>query len=98
MITNSQSMQMEAQQTLDELFAADQIPFALTARAVESLGMEEFIVRFHESRLRSVDVSCRQDQTFKQVFRTAILDRVARLEFPQNFARAPAPHHSSRAA
>ena len=50
-------MKLGAQETLDELFVESLIPFRLSARNVESLGMEEYIVRFHDSRLRSVDVS-----------------------------------------
>jgi hypothetical protein len=34
-------MKSEAQETLDDLFADGQIPFKLSARVVESLGMEE---------------------------------------------------------
>jgi len=72
---------------LDELFDQDLIPFTLSARVVESIGMEEYIVRFHDSRLRSVDVSCQQSQIFNTVFRAAVLDRVARLRLPPSFAR-----------
>lgn len=79
-------MKVGAQQTLDELFAASLIPFMLSARVVESIGMEEYIVRFHDSRLYSIDVSWQQGQTFKTVFRAAILDRVARLRIPASLA------------
>lgn len=72
-------MKSEAQETLDDLFAEGQIPFELSARAVESLGMQEYIVRFHDSRLFSVDVSYQRGETFKTVFTAAILDRLARL-------------------
>ena len=72
-------MKLGAQETLDELFVESLIPFRLSARNVESLGMEEYIVRFHDSRLRSVDVSWKPGQTFKTVFRAAILGRVTRL-------------------
>lgn len=72
-------MKSEAQEALDDLFAEGQIPFELSARAVESIGMEEYIIRFHDSRLFSIDVSCHRGQTFKKVFTTAILHRVARL-------------------
>lgn len=57
MKTTLEAMKLGAQQTLDELFAESLIPFALSAWAVESLGSEEFIVRFHDARLHSVDVS-----------------------------------------
>jgi hypothetical protein len=84
MTTDINAMKLGAQQTLDELFAESLIPFKLSAHVVDSLGSEEYIVRFHDSRLRSVDISWQGDQTFKTVFRAAILARVARLTvFPQ---------------
>jgi hypothetical protein len=81
------TMKSEAQETLDDLFADGQIPFELSARAVESIGMEEYIVRFHDSRLFSIDVSYHLGQTFKTVFTTAILDRFARLRGAPLLAR-----------
>jgi hypothetical protein len=87
MTTEIETMKSGAQETLDELFDESLIPFTLSAHVVESLGMQEYIIRFHDSRLRSVDVSWPQGQTFKTVFRAAILDRVARLSIPQTLAR-----------
>lgn len=84
---NIKAMKSEAQETLDDLFAEGRIPFELSARAVESIGMEEYIIRFHDSRLFSVDVSYPRGQTFKTVFTTAILDRVARLRGAPLLAR-----------
>ena len=69
----------EAQQILDELFSERLLPFKLSAHRVESIGCEEYIVRFHDSRLPSLDVSWGVGQCFKDVFRTAVLERVARL-------------------
>ena len=84
---NIKAMKSEAQETLDDLFAEGQIPFELSARAVESIGMEEYIIRFHDSRLFSIDVSYHRGQTFKTVFTTAILDRVSRLRGTPLLAR-----------
>jgi hypothetical protein len=69
----------EAQQTLDELFAEGLLPFELSAQKIEAIGCEEYIVRFRDRRLRSVDISCRQGECFKDVFRVALLGRVKRL-------------------
>ena len=74
-----EAMRVGAQQSLDELFAERLIPFALSARAVESLGLEEYIVRFHDARLHAVDVSCPEGLSFGEVVRAAVLDRVSRL-------------------
>jgi len=87
MTTTIASMKLEAQQTLDELFVEGLIPFKLSARLVESIGREEYIVRFHDSRLYSIDVSWQQGEVFRTVFRTAILARVARLKSTPLFAR-----------
>ena len=87
MTSELETMKLGAQQTLDELFDQNLIPFILSALVVESLGMEEYIIRFHDSRLRSLDISWRRGQAFKTVFRAAILDRVTRLKSPQSFAQ-----------
>lgn len=82
-----EAMKLGAQQTLDELFADGLIPFALSARVVESIGGREYIVRFHDSRLYSIDVTWQRDRPFKPVFRAAILDRVARLRIIPSLAK-----------
>lgn len=46
MKTSIETLRLGAQQTLDELFAQRLIPFALSVRAVESLGLEEYIRSF----------------------------------------------------
>ena len=72
----------EAQSVLDDLWAENLIPFQLTARKVESVGLEEYIVRFDDSRLHSVDVSWKNLDSFKDALRVAVLSRVARLTGP----------------
>ena len=76
------SLSSRAQPVLDSLFKDHLIPFQLTAAKVECVGPDEYIVRFHDSRLRSVDVSWRADQSFEDIFREAILDRVKRMSGP----------------
>ena len=77
----------EAQEVLDELLAESLIPFKLQAREVYVIGAEELIIRFHDSRLRSIDISRKQGESFKTVFRAAMLERVARLGGPFNNPR-----------
>jgi hypothetical protein len=79
MQTQPENMQNCAQQGLDELFAEGLIPFELSAHGIDSLGYDEYIVRFHDSRLHSVDVSRREGHSFKELVRTAVLERVSRL-------------------
>lgn len=72
----------EAQSVLDDLWTENLIPFQLTAHKVESVGLEEYIVRFNDSRLHSVDVSWKNLDSFKDAVRVAVLARVARLTGP----------------
>jgi hypothetical protein len=87
MTTDINAMKLGAQQTLDELFAESLIPFRLSAYVEDSLGSREYIVRFHDSRFRSIDISWERGETFKSVFGGAILDRVARLTVFPKLAR-----------
>lgn len=86
METTIEAMKLGAQQTLDELFAERLIPFKLSAHVVDSLGLEEYIVRFHDARLHSVDVSCPPGGSFKEMVRAAVLERVSRLGYPRRTA------------
>jgi hypothetical protein len=79
MQTQPENMQTSAQQGLDELFAEGLLPFKLSAHGIDSLGYDEYIVRFHDSRLHSVDVSRCEGKTFKELVRIAVLERVSRL-------------------
>ena len=79
MSADIETMKLEAQQTLDELFSEGLIPFRLSAQLVWWIGMGEYIVRFQDEKLVSLDVSCEPGEKFRAVFRTAILARVARL-------------------
>ena len=72
----------QAQSVLDNLFKDQVLPFELTASKVECIGANEYIVRFFDSRLRSVDVSWKKDQSFEEVFQAAMIDRVRRLSGP----------------
>lgn len=75
-------LKSEAQSVLDELWATQLTPFELTAHKVESLGAEEYIIRFHDSRLRSVDVSWNGKDSFKDAVRTTVLARAGRISGP----------------
>lgn len=72
-------LKTEAQLVLDDLWRHQLIPFELTAHRVESLGSEEYIIRFRDGPLRSVDVSWENQDSFKDVVREAVLTRVARM-------------------
>jgi hypothetical protein len=69
----------EAQELLDELFRNRVLGFKLTVFLVEHLGGEKYIVRFHDSRLPSIDLSWHESQAFKDIFRTAMVNRLDRM-------------------
>lgn len=73
---------VQAQCLLDDLWAAELIPFQLTAHRVESLGRAEYIIRFYDPRLHSLDVSWKEPDSFENAVRVAILARVARFSGP----------------
>jgi hypothetical protein len=65
----SKILTSEAQAVLDDLWTDKLIQLQLTAHKVELLGLEEYIVRFYDSRLHSVDVSWKKPDTFKNAVR-----------------------------
>ena len=73
---------VEAQSVLNDLWGESLIPFKLTAQKVECVGPGEYIIRFHESRLRSMDFSWQDTDSFDAALREAILSRASRLSGP----------------
>ncbi len=66
-----------AQQTLDELFESGQIPFKLTAHTVEPKGYDKYTVGLFDSRVHSVTVFWEVGMSFKDLVRTALMDRIS---------------------
>jgi hypothetical protein len=79
-------LRLEVQSVLDDLWTKKLIPFELTAQKVEYLGMEEYIIRFYDGRLRSVDVSSNNCHSFKDAVRVAVIARAARITGPSQRA------------
>lgn len=75
----SDNLTLEAQSVLDDLWATKRIPFQLTAHKVDSLGSEEYIIRFYDRRINSIDISWRKENSFKDALTVAVLARVARI-------------------
>ena len=73
---------LQAQSVLDDLWTKKLIPFQLRAHRVESLRPEVYAIRFHDSRLHSVDVSWKKEESFKDKVRVAVLAKVGRLTGP----------------
>ena len=83
MKVNTHNMKFEVQETLDELFGEHLIPFKLTAHTVNADGPGEYEVPFYDSRIHSMRFSWQDGgSTFKEVVRSAILDRAKRYSGP----------------
>ena len=92
-----ESQKADAQQALDELFSENLLPFKLSAFAVEAIGLQEYIIRFHDSRLNSVIVSWYEGLSFKDICRTAVLEKVkAFISGPLRYTTvAPVKHQTT---
>ncbi len=88
-----ESHKPEAQKALDELFSEQLLPFKLTACAVKNVGLQEYIIRFYDSRLNSVIVSWYEGLSFKDICRTAVLEKVKAFSGPLRYTTvAPVKH------
>ena len=74
-----EDLRAEAQQVLVDLFSEGLIPFALFAGKVEWTALDEYIILFYDSRLYSLNLTWYEDESFKDVFRTAVLQRIRRM-------------------
>jgi hypothetical protein len=84
-----ESQKTDAQQALDELFSENLLPFKLSARAVEAIGLQEYIIRFYDSRLNPVIVSWYEGLSFKDICRTAVLEKVKAFSGPLRYKTVP---------
>lgn len=74
-----EDIELRIQATLDDLFDAHLIPFALTAYEVSADGASEYVISFHDSRIRTCIFSWKGQEDFEEVVRTAVLERVKRM-------------------
>ena len=72
------TIEAEAQQVLDELWNEHLIPFALTVGKITKTP-DEFTIHFHDSRIRTARVPLIKNVSFRDMVRSAVLARVARM-------------------
>jgi hypothetical protein len=77
-----QDRRAQAQQSLDELFSEQLLPFKLSAGRVAYIGVEEYIVYFDDSRLPAVNISFCEGESFKDVVRAAVVERLVSISRP----------------
>jgi hypothetical protein len=73
---------VEAQKVLDALVSENLLPFPLTAYRVDALGLQQYMIIFNDSRIGSVIVTWYEGLDFKDVCRTAILEKVKTYRCP----------------
>jgi hypothetical protein len=74
-------VRLEAEQVLYNLWSEKLLPFKLSARKVESTGVNGYLVRFYDSRFHSIDVSLSEGESFRETFTTAVLHHVSVMRF-----------------
>ncbi len=85
---DTENMKLRAQETLDELFLAHQIPFKLTAYKVNADGHGEYVVPFYDSRMHSISFTSKDEGSFKEAVRAAVLDLVTKMSGPLKSLRS----------
>jgi hypothetical protein len=75
------TLEAEAQQVLDELWSEKRIPFALNVGQITK-GSAEYTIHFHDSRIRTASVPLTAGQSFREMVRCAVLDRVEKMSGP----------------
>jgi hypothetical protein len=75
------TLEVEAQQVLDELWREKLLPFQLNVgKLTKASGM--YIIHFHDSRIYTAHVPLTEGQSWKEMVRAAVLARVANLSGP----------------
>jgi hypothetical protein len=75
------TIEAEAQQVLDELWAEKLIPFALNVGKITK-DPDEYTIHFYDSRIRTASVPIAKSHSFRTLVRDAVLARVALLRVP----------------
>jgi len=75
------TLETEAQQVLDELWSEKLIPFSLNVGKITKASAE-YTIHFYDSRIRTAHVPLTEGQSFREMVRAAVLDRVEKMSGP----------------
>ena len=75
------TLEVEAQQVLDELLTEKLIPFPLNVGKITK-GSAEYTIHFYDSRIHSARVSLTRGHSFRALVRSAVLARVQKMSGP----------------
>lgn len=75
------TIEVEAQQVLDELWNEKLIPFRLNVGKITK-APAEYTIYFYDSRIHSARVPLIKGSSFRDMVRSAVLERVAKMSGP----------------
>jgi len=75
------TLEAQAQQVLDELWAEQKTPFRLNVGKLTQ-GDNEYILHFHDSRIFTACIRLMEGKSFREMVRTSVLGRVAQISKP----------------
>jgi hypothetical protein len=75
------TLETEAQQVLNQLWAEKLLPFELNVGKITKHS-GHYTVHFHDSRMYTADVALNEGQSWAEMVRVAVLERVANLSGP----------------
>ena len=75
------TIEIEAQQVLDELWSERLIPFSLSVGKITK-DLEAYTLHFYDSRMSTTCVPLTERALFRGMVRSAVLDRVTKLSGP----------------
>jgi hypothetical protein len=75
------TLESEAQQVLNQLWAEKLLPFELSVGKITKHS-GHYTIHFHDSRMYTADIHLTQGQSWADMVRAAVLDRVENLSGP----------------
>ncbi len=75
------TIETEVQQVLDELWSEKLIPFSLSVGKITK-APAEYTIHFYDSRIRTARVPLTKGHSFRDMVRSAVLARVAKMSGP----------------
>lgn len=75
------SLEAEAQQVLEELLNENELPFPLHVGKITK-GSGAYTIHFNDSRIRTAQVELTPGLSFRDMVRTSVLARVAKMSGP----------------
>jgi hypothetical protein len=80
-MTRDLTLEGQAQEVLNEMWAEKLIPFALNVGKITKAS-DEYTIHFYDSRIRTAHIPLNRGGSFSGMVRSAVVDRVAKMSGP----------------